>query len=122
MPVSVHLLTDTLNNALSEKFTSQKKTEDNFSEQLVASAKRVILTKIEYEETTQNHNNVLEKLKSKYTILKLNPALAADVKSNNGNSNGGNATQSSYSNSSKQEKSNGLNGNEKNGSGMHEKP
>lgn len=117
MPVSVQSLSDTLSNALNEKFTSQKKNEDNFSEQLVASAKRVMLTKIEYEETTQSHNNVLEKLKNKYTILKLNPSTADGVK--NGNSNGGNTSFASLANSSKPEKSIALNGGEKNGSGNH---
>lgn len=43
---------------------------DNLQCQIVANAKRVLLSKIEYEEVENYHDSVLAKLKSKYIIIK----------------------------------------------------
>lgn len=45
---------------------------DNLQSKLVASAKRVLLTKIEYEEVSNYGQTVLDTLKTKYIILKPN--------------------------------------------------
>uniref|UniRef100_A0A1I8N771 Ubiquitin carboxyl-terminal hydrolase 36 n=1 Tax=Musca domestica TaxID=7370 RepID=A0A1I8N771_MUSDO len=59
-------------------------TDDNDSlhDKLVASAKRVLLSKIEYEEVTNYGQSVLESLKSKYIVLKPSTGI------NNGQENG----------------------------------
>lgn len=43
---------------------------DNLQCQIVANAKRVLMSKIEYEEVENYHDSVLAKLKSKYIIIK----------------------------------------------------
>lgn len=43
---------------------------DNLQSQIVANAKRVLMSKIEYEEVENYHDSVLAKLKSKYIIIK----------------------------------------------------
>lgn len=45
---------------------------ENIQSKLVASAKRVLLTKIEYEEVSNYGQTVLDSLKTKYIILKPN--------------------------------------------------
>lgn len=104
MPVSV------LSSAISEKL-SQKKNEENFADQLAATTKRVLLTKIEYEEATaQTYANVFDKLKNKYTVLEL--------QSNTEHNNGGN---SSYLQQKSQEKLNSLATNDRNIKGKQRK-
>lgn len=74
---------------------------DNLQSKFMASAKRVLLTKIEYEEVNNYGQTVLDTLKTKYIILKPNV--------NNGAST---ATVSSASSSSTTtSKQNSVNGN-----------
>lgn len=107
MPV-LHENIKNINSALTETFEkSQKKNDENFGDQLIAATKRVLFTKIEYEEaTTQTYTNVFDKLKNKYNVLKLAE-----------NKNGTNGGNSSYLSQKSQEKGNGVHGNERNGTG-----
>lgn len=62
----------------SKKLDAANDGEDSLQSKLVASAKRVLLTKIEYEEVNNYSQSVLDSLKSKYIVIK--------PSENNGNS------------------------------------
>ncbi|XP_061392793.1 ubiquitin carboxyl-terminal hydrolase 36 [Musca vetustissima] len=72
---------------------------DSLHGKLVASAKRVLLSKIEYEEVTNYGQSVLESLKSKYIVLKPTTGM------NNGQENGRNSPAATCNNNN-----NGVNG------------
>ncbi|XP_046868131.1 ubiquitin carboxyl-terminal hydrolase 36 isoform X1 [Drosophila willistoni] len=59
----------------------------NLQNQIVASAKRVLLAKIEYEEVENYNDSVLDNLKTKYVVIKSPTPAAAAAATNNGNSN-----------------------------------
>lgn len=48
----------------------QQKQQQNLQNKLIASTKRILLTKIEYEEVSSYNQSVLDTLKSKYIILR----------------------------------------------------
>ncbi|KAH8415659.1 hypothetical protein KR222_007644 [Zaprionus bogoriensis] len=53
-----------------EARTGDDAASDNLQSQIVASAKRILLSKIAYEEVENYHESVLSKLKSKYIVIK----------------------------------------------------
>ncbi|XP_055841632.1 ubiquitin carboxyl-terminal hydrolase 36 [Episyrphus balteatus] len=98
--------------------------DESLQNKLVASAKRVLLTKIEYEEVNNYNQSVLDTLKSKYIVLKPSPTpqQLSSSSSSSGNGNCGKLihtpaattttnSSSSSSSSSNQTTTNNMNGN-----------
>lgn len=70
MPVSICSASAALHDTLTTTFSSIK-SDESFNNELSGSAKQVLLTKIEYEETC-TFKSSQESLKSKYIYLKAN--------------------------------------------------
>lgn len=70
MPVSISSAGAALHDALTTTFSSIK-SDESFNSELSGSAKQVLLTKIEYEETC-TFKSSQESLKSKYIYLRAN--------------------------------------------------
>ncbi|XP_055911165.1 ubiquitin carboxyl-terminal hydrolase 36 [Eupeodes corollae] len=97
--------------------------DESLQNKLVASAKRVLLTKIEYEEVNNYNHSVLDTLKSKYIVLKPSPTpqQLSSSTSSSGNGNCGKlnspaattttSSLSSSSSSSSNQTTNNMNGN-----------
>lgn len=90
MPVSVVCespagISSAIRNSLTNNLSATDATahDDDIQNQLLASAKRALLAKIEYQESVnRNVNN--DALKSKYIVLKTTPANAANANSATG--------------------------------------
>lgn len=90
---------------------------ENLQQKLVASAKRVLLTKIEYEEVSNYGQTVLDTLKTKYIILKPNvnngasssSANAASISSSSSAIASSSTSSSNHTNTNKQASVNGNN-------------
>lgn len=80
---------NSLSNGVHNGLISSTQSEKNIQNQFVASAKRALLSKIEYEEVSNINNSVHDTLKSKYIVLKPPTSTsAATVTSVNSNNNG----------------------------------
>lgn len=87
MPVSLVCESDVssaLHNSLSSSIshssiTSSSQSEQSLQNQLAASSKRVLLTKIDYEEVPNFTNSVHDTLKSKYIILNSSAATTTNI-------------------------------------------
>lgn len=76
MPASIF---DPVSSALHLSLTADDKSQnDLLDNRLISSAKSVLLTNIEFEETGTYQSDVLDGLKSKYIILKVEKRLNED--------------------------------------------